>query len=286
MKERGVVEGFVYQVYRKDGSKIWLSESARAVCDASGAILYYEGTVEEITERKRAEAERQVMFEIIHGVNITANLDELLRLAHQALKKVLYAENCFVALYDRNTGMFHFPFFVDQFDKAPPPQKLEKSCAAYVFRTGQPMLITKKVFDQLAAQGEVELVGTPSPAWLGVPLRTPSETIGVLVGQHYEDERIYTDRDLEFLASVGGQIALAIERKQAEDRLRSTRKNNRSSSTRLRQRFGTKTRRTEFCGPIRRRPIPSACRCMRWKASSRMSFSPKKRPNITRTTWR
>ncbi|MBI3669253.1 MAG: PAS domain S-box protein [Acidobacteria bacterium] len=222
MEKEGVVEGFEYQVYRKDGNKLWLSENARAVRDSNGTILYYEGTVEEITARKRAEDERQVMFEITHGLNVTANLDELLHLIHLSLRKVLYAENCFVALYDRATCMFHFPFFVDQFDTAPPPMKVGRSCTAYVYRTGRPMLIPQRLFDQLVEQGEVELVGTPSPTWLGVPLRTPSETIGVLVLQHYEDERAYTERDLEFLASVGGQIALAIERKKAEAALRAS----------------------------------------------------------------
>jgi PAS domain S-box-containing protein len=171
-------------------------------------------------ERQRAEAERQVIYEIIEGVNVSANLDELLQLIHQSLRKVLYAENCFVALYDQKSRMFSFPFFVDQFDTPPPPQKLEKSCTAYVFRMGRPMLIPQKLFDQLAEQGEVELVGTPSPTWLGVPLQTPTETIGVLVVQHYEDENVFTQRDLEFLASVGGQIALAIDRKCREEKLR------------------------------------------------------------------
>jgi two-component system cell cycle sensor histidine kinase/response regulator CckA len=55
MEEHGVVRDFEYEVYHKDGRKIWLSENARAVRDASGAVLYYEGTVEDITERKRAE---------------------------------------------------------------------------------------------------------------------------------------------------------------------------------------------------------------------------------------
>jgi PAS domain S-box-containing protein len=133
---------------------------------------------------------------------------------------VLYAENCFVALYEPASEMFHFPFFVDQFDVAPPPQQVGRSCTAYVYRTGRAMLIPQKAFDKLAEHGEVELVGTPSPSWLGVPLRTPAATIGVLVVQHYESESAYTERDLEFLGSVGGQIALAIERKRAEEKVR------------------------------------------------------------------
>ena len=220
IEERGTVERFEYQAWRKDGAKIWISENSRAVRDAKGKIVCYEGTVEDITELKRSELERQVTVEIIHGVNATDNLDDLLHLIYVSLKKVIYAENCFVALCDPAAGVFHFPFFADQFDLAPPPQKVGRSCTAYVYRTGRAMLIPQKSFDRLAASGEVELVGTPSPAWLGVPLRTPAATIGVLVVQHYEDENAYTERDLEFLSSVGGQIAYAIERKRAEEKVR------------------------------------------------------------------
>src|SRR5260370_22389364 len=176
--------------------------------------------MEDITDHKRAELERQVTFEIIHAVNVTDKLDDLLGLIHLALNKVLYAENCFVALFEPTTGMFHFPFFVDQFDEAPPPQQVGRSCTAYVYRTGRAMLIPQQIFDQLAEQGEVELVGTPSPAWLRAPLRTPAATLGVLVVQHYENEAAYTERELQFLVSVAGQHALAIERKRAEETIR------------------------------------------------------------------
>src|SRR5271170_506207 len=220
MEADGAVERFEYQLRRKNGSRIWVSENARVVRDAAGKVIAYEGTMEDITDLKRAEVERQVTFEIIRSVNVTDNLDDLLYLIHQALKKVLYAENCFVALFEPSSEMFHFPFFVDQFDQAPPPQQVGRSCTAHVYRTGCAMLIPQGVFDQLTAQGEVELVGTPSPSWLGVPLQTPAATIGVLVVQHYENENAYTERDLEFLGSVGGQIALAIERKRAEEKIR------------------------------------------------------------------
>jgi len=91
---------------------------------------------------------------------------------------------------------------------------------AYVFRTAQAQLIPQAEFDRLAAEGEVELVGSASPAWLGVPLKTPTETIGVLVVQHYQNENAYDQRDLEFLDSVGGHIALAIDRRRNEEALR------------------------------------------------------------------
>ena len=220
MAERGVVERFDYQVRRRDGSLIWISENARAVRDENGEIYCYEGSVEDITERKRAELEQRVTTRIIHSMGGTHNLDDLLHSIHSALKEVLYAENCFVALYDGSTGMFNFPFCVDQFDPPSPPLKIERSCTDFVFRTGKPMIITQAIFDQLVAAGELKLVGTPSATWIGVPLKTPKETIGVLVLQHYEDHNAYTKRDLDFLSSIGGQIAIAIERKRSEERAR------------------------------------------------------------------
>ena len=219
LEERDSIEKFEAQILRKDGSRVWASINVRAVRNSRQRLVSYVGTLEDITARKRAELEREATFEIIHAMNVTENLDDLLRRIHQALQKVLYAENCFVALYEPTTEMFHFPFLVDQFDVAPPPQKVGRSCTAHVYRTGRAMLIPQRAFDKLAADGEVELVGTPSPSWLGAPLRTPGATIGVLVVQHYEDENAYTQRDMEFLSSVGGQIAVAIERKRAEERV-------------------------------------------------------------------
>ncbi len=59
MREQDAVTGFESQVYRKDRRIIWISEAARAVRDANGNLLYYEGAVEDITGRKLAEQERE-----------------------------------------------------------------------------------------------------------------------------------------------------------------------------------------------------------------------------------
>ncbi|HTT32176.1 MAG TPA: PAS domain S-box protein [Methylomirabilota bacterium] len=202
-----------------DGSWRWFDTSGKD-CTRTPGVEAVLVSFQDVTDLQRMEAERQVISEVVQALNQTANLDELLAGIHQALKKVMAAENCFVALHDAATDTFTFPFFVDQFDVAPPPLRVGHSCTAYVFRNGMPMLIPQREFDRLAAAGEVELVGAPSPAWLGVPLKTPTATIGVLVVQHYENENAYDQRDLEFLSSVGGHIALAIERRRSEDALR------------------------------------------------------------------
>jgi PAS domain S-box-containing protein len=180
---------------------------------------FYTGIVRDITKRKRTELENQVLYEITQGVTSTSNLDDLLKLIHHALGKVVYAENCFVALYNSRTELFSFPYFVDKIDTTPLPTSMRKSCSAYVFRTVEPLLITQSIFDKLAEQGEVELVGSNSPSWIGIPLQTPSKVIGVLVLQHYEKENVYSENDVRFLNSIGGQIAISIDRKRNEEEI-------------------------------------------------------------------
>src|SRR5271165_6971613 len=207
------------RVRSKDGSWRWLDVTCRDRLKEAG-LEGIQLNALEVTHLNRMESERQVIADIVHALNETSDLDQLLTRIHAALKRVVSAENCFVALHEPEEDTFQFPFFSDEYDTAPAPQKVGRSCTAYVFRTGKANLIPQSEFDRLVDLGEVELVGSPSPAWLGVPLKTPTATIGVLVVQHYQNENAYDYRDLEFLDSVGGHIALAIERRRGEEELR------------------------------------------------------------------
>jgi len=56
LDENGSVLDFELEAFRKDGSRIWLSENVLAVRDDEGSVLYCEGTAQDITKRKRAES--------------------------------------------------------------------------------------------------------------------------------------------------------------------------------------------------------------------------------------
>lgn len=62
--EDGVVTDFESQVYRRDRSIIWVSENVRAVKNEQGEVLFFEGTIEDITKRKLQEAVAQ--FQATH----------------------------------------------------------------------------------------------------------------------------------------------------------------------------------------------------------------------------
>src|SRR5215208_2829516 len=99
----GEVIGWEATWRRKDGSSFYARESARAVRDGRGAILYFEGTVEDVTSRRRAEDECRALLEIVQGLNATYDLNELFSLIHRAVGRVLYAENFLIALYNPET---------------------------------------------------------------------------------------------------------------------------------------------------------------------------------------
>jgi PAS domain S-box-containing protein len=63
------VSNFESQVYRRDGSTIWIAENARSICDESGSVLYYEGTVQDITAGKLAESALHQALEAAESAN-------------------------------------------------------------------------------------------------------------------------------------------------------------------------------------------------------------------------
>ncbi|HJS20672.1 MAG TPA: GAF domain-containing protein, partial [Anaerolineales bacterium] len=209
-----------FRIIRPDGDVRWLSNVGHAEYGQSGNSLRMIGTVQDITLRKQVEIERQALLEIMQALARTEDLQEVLRLIHHSIGNVIYARNFFVVFYNQDTGLFEEIYSVDQYDPPAPPSRLEKSVTSYVFHKGEPLLLNQARFDELVEQGEVELIGTHSASWLGAPIKTPNETIGVIVVQDYENPNCYSERDKNFLASIATQVAIALERKEAEEKLR------------------------------------------------------------------
>ncbi len=95
VEENDRVEDFESQVYRKDGSIIWIVENARAVRDRDGTLLYYEGTVADITARKQAEEERQFLLDLSQAIAYAPDFQAALRETLQRIcstTKWLYGE--------------------------------------------------------------------------------------------------------------------------------------------------------------------------------------------------
>src|SRR6266699_3312769 len=96
MQEHDTLTSFESQVYRKDGVVIWISENCRAVRDAKGGLLYYEGTVEDITQRRQVEENLRNSEALYHSLVETLpqnifrkDLQERFTVANQQFCKML-----------------------------------------------------------------------------------------------------------------------------------------------------------------------------------------------------
>ncbi|MFJ3046885.1 putative bifunctional diguanylate cyclase/phosphodiesterase [Herbaspirillum chlorophenolicum] len=89
MEEHGSVSNFESRVYRRDGDIIWISENARAVYGDAGTLVFYEGTVEAITERKLYEAEmrHQATHDALTGLPNRNMLHDHLQRAIQSARQ-------------------------------------------------------------------------------------------------------------------------------------------------------------------------------------------------------
>ncbi|MGA8300431.1 MAG: ATP-binding protein, partial [Terriglobales bacterium] len=139
---------------------------------------------------------------------------------HNIVGQMMYARNFYIAIYDPQSQLLSFPYFVDEADLTPDPKRLGRGLTEYLLRTGEPLLATPQVFNDLVERGEVELIGAPSVDWLGVPLKSANNCFGALVVQSYTNNVRFGERDREILKFVSQQLATAIEHKRYEEALR------------------------------------------------------------------
>ncbi len=174
----------------------------------------------DITEERRVERLRASLYMISEAANSARDLQELFRQIHTIVGGLMPAENLYIALYDPVEETLSFPYFVDEKDEPPMPHKLGRGMTEYVLRTGNPVLASPEVFEDLRQRGEVEVVGTDSVDWLGVPLTVGGRTIGVMAVQSYGSAVRYHKSEKEILEFVSSQVAMAIDRKRSEDAIR------------------------------------------------------------------
>ncbi|MES2046994.1 MAG: diguanylate cyclase [Pseudomonadota bacterium] len=204
----------------KDGNYKWCLANGQVVGrDANGKPLRFIGVLTDISKLKLAEKMQESLRAISEASQSAESLMELFQRIHEVIGELLPAKNFFVALYDENTNDLTFPYFIDEFDAPPEARKLdEHTLSARVIRSRQALLLTPET-DVTKAQNSTSIVGSDSLDWLGVPLMIRDRVIGVLVVQSYSGAVRYTERDQQLLQFVSAQTAIAIERKQTQDRL-------------------------------------------------------------------
>ena len=207
-----------YRIKCADGKFKWVWEKGKRITNESDNSISIEGFISDISDYKYAELVQKALFEISKTTYTSINIDEVFQSIHYNLGMIIDVENFYLAMYDENTDTITLPFQVDAKDKFE-VFPAGKTITAYVIKSKTPLLATPDIIRKLTDAGEIEIVGTPSKVWLGVPLIVDGKVIGVIAVQSYTDPEQYTNLDLELLKFVAGHIASTIAKKGAEESL-------------------------------------------------------------------
>ena len=212
---------------RKDGSLVEVLLSTSPVT-LNGKRVGAYASYRDITEQKRTEELNAALYAIAARSQSAEDLQQFFAAIHNIVGQLMNARNFYIALYDSQAQLLSFPYFVDEEDPTPAPKPLGRGLTEYILRSGEPLLVTPAVFEELERRGEVESIGTPSLDWLGVPLKSGTACIGVLVVQTYNENTRFGERDREILKFVSQQLAATIEHKRYEEALRRSEARSRS----------------------------------------------------------
>ncbi len=215
----GSVWSAEYRFRRHDGTYAAIVDRGYVLHDASGHPVRMIGSVMDVSKQRKADAIQSAVYRISDAANAAKDLPELYRHIHKVIGGLMPATNFYIALYDDRAQTLSFPYFVDEEEGPPPPQKLGRGLTEYVLRTGRPLLASPAVFAELNRSGEVEQVGPPSVDWVGAPLVGLGKTIGVIVVQSYREGVRFGEEDKAILNFVSEQVAGAIERRRTQENL-------------------------------------------------------------------
>ncbi|OCQ98515.1 hypothetical protein BCD67_08125 [Oscillatoriales cyanobacterium USR001] len=247
LQENHAVLEFESQVYRSDGSIIWISENARAVRDRSGTLLYYEGTVEDITERKRLEAERiqqaereRLMGKIATRIRSSLNLQGILSTAVAEVREFLQTDRVViyryesdgtkvvtvesisadgqsmrdVRVFDNSMGLSMFVSdevqAIEDIYQANLPTAYLDFLSQFQVRASLVVPITNSQFPMTNSPLSISTESGQLPS---------SQVWGLLVAHHCQNTRNWQLQEVDLLKQLAAQLAIAIQQAELYQKL-------------------------------------------------------------------
>ena len=203
----------------RNGDQIHVSGSITPHTDEQGHTIY-RGIFHDISDQVRAERSRNLYNSIANHTIHSPNLQDLFHNISQELKKVVRAEDFAIMVQQKASVDFSYwagPASALLTDEA--HRVGLEDLVRYAISVGKPLLLKRTDLIELMTDGLIRPLTEVPEVWIGVPLISKQETIGLLLVQNQQKDDTINSRDLELLDFVSGQVALAIDRKASEEKL-------------------------------------------------------------------
>ena len=175
-----------------------------------------------IVSLEKSKRLQQALYEIADLASADLEMPEMLRRIHAVVGSLMYADNCYIVLYDDQRRSVRFLHFVDERDTyvADPDREYTEvdmpgSMTFALLRHGQPVRGPSAAVCLKLGVVHDPSSGPDSLDWLGVPMRREDRVCGAIVVQSYDTPASYADEDRALLGYVAQHILTALDRKHA-----------------------------------------------------------------------
>lgn len=179
-----------------------------------------------IVSLEKSKRLQQALYEIADLSGADLEMSEMLRRIHAVVASLMYARNCFIALYDPVREAVRFLYYADEKDSwvTDPEaefteQNMPNSLTFALLRNGRPMRGPSAVIRQKLGVPQDLIHGPDSLDWLGVPMLRDGRVSGVVAVQSYDRSDVYDDEDRALLVYVAQHILTALDRRHAQAEL-------------------------------------------------------------------
>ena len=154
--------------------------------------------------RERA-AELMTINRISQALATQLDKDQLIQFVGDQIRDLFHAPIAYVSLLDRGTMMLHFPY---TFGEEAPARPFGTGLTSQIIRTGQPLLINEDM-DRNRVRLGVEQIGRQTASYLGVPIPSGGQMIGVISVQSTDQEGRFTEADQRLLSTIASAVGVA-----------------------------------------------------------------------------
>jgi signal transduction histidine kinase/CheY-like chemotaxis protein len=198
------VQSFHKNAYTEQHLRLLSNLASYTTIALDNANAYTVIADQERAVRERA-AELLTINRITNALSTQLDRDRLIQLVGEQVRELFKAPIVYVALLDRPTMMLHFPY---AYGEDAPSRPFGTGLTSQIIRTGEPLLINEDM-DRNRARLGVEHVGRQSASYLGVPIPSGGEMIGVLSAQTTDEEGRFTEADQRLLSTIASGVGVA-----------------------------------------------------------------------------
>jgi GAF domain-containing protein len=163
-------------------------------------------------QTQRRVGELEIINSVSRSLNTQLDTNALVELVGEAIRQTLHMPISYVALYDQQTQLIHFPYWVEGAQRMNVgPFVMGQGLTSVVLRTRQTLLINHDADRITAELGGRHTGGTSVKSYLGVPIPLGDEVIGVLSAQSTEREGLFEEGDVRLLTTIAANVGVAIQ---------------------------------------------------------------------------